>query len=55
MEQIKNQKTWNFHIGTQKNTIVPIWLHIGSQQQDRQNSKNLNNDTFCRLPVTCVQ
>ena len=34
---------------------VPIWIIIGFQQQDRQNSQNLNNDTFCRLPVVSAQ
>ena len=30
---------------------VPIWIIIGFQQQDRQDSQNFNNDIFCRLPV----
>ena len=34
---------------------VPIWNIIGFQQQERQDPQNLNNDTFCRLPVTIVQ
>ena len=34
---------------------VPIKLIIGFQQKDRQNSQNLNNDTFCVLPVTSAQ
>ena len=34
---------------------VPIWIIIGFQQQDRQDSQNLNNDTFCRLPVVSAQ
>ena len=34
---------------------VPIWIIIGLQQQDRQNSQNLNSDTFCRLPVVSAQ
>ena len=34
---------------------VPIWIIIGFQQQDRENSQNLNNDTFCRLPVVSAQ
>ena len=28
---------------------------IGFQQQDRENSQNPNNDTFCRLPVSSAQ
>ena len=34
---------------------VPIWKVIGFKQRDRQHSRNLNNDTFCRLPVTNSQ
>ena len=34
---------------------VPIWTSIGFQQQDREDSQNLNIDTFCRLPVTSAQ
>ena len=34
---------------------VPIWIIIRSQQRDRQNSQNLNNDAFCRLPVVSAQ
>ena len=34
---------------------VPIWIIIGFQQRDRQDSQNLNNDTFCRLPVVSAQ
>ena len=34
---------------------VPIWTFIGFQQRDRQDSQNLNKDTFCRLPVTRAQ
>ena len=34
---------------------VSIWVIIGFQQQDRQDTQNLNNDAFSRLPVTSVQ
>ena len=34
---------------------VPIWIIIGFQQWDKQDSQNLNNDPFCRLPVTSAQ
>ena len=34
---------------------VPIWITIGFQQRDRQDSQNLNNDTFCMLPITTAQ
>ena len=31
---------------------VPIWITPGFQQRDRQESQNLNDDNFCRLPVS---
>ena len=34
---------------------VPIWKIVGFQQRDRQDSQNLNNDTFYRPPVTNAQ
>ena len=55
MKEVKNQNLWNFQLGSQKNMIVPIWIIIGFQQQDRQDSQNLNNDTFCRFPVVSAQ
>ena len=42
-------------MGSPESMNVPIWFIIGFQQRDRQNSQNLNNDSFCRLPVTSVQ
>ena len=30
-------------------------INIGFQQRDRQDSQNLNNDTFCRLHVKSAQ
>ena len=55
MKQVDNQNLWNFELGSQENMKVPIWIIIGFQQQDRQDSQNLNNDTFCRLPVVSAQ
>ena len=55
MKQVNNQNLWNFELGSQENMNVPIWIIIGFQQQDRQDSQNLNNDTFCRLPVVSAQ
>ena len=55
MKQVNNQNVWNFELGSQQNMNVPIWIIIGFQQQDRQGSQNLNNDTFCRLPVVSAQ
>ena len=42
-------------LGIQESMNVSFWIIIGFQQRVRQNSQNLNNDTFCRLPVTSCQ
>ena len=55
LKEVKNQNLWNFELGIQENINVPIWIIIGFQQQDIQDSQNLNNDTFCRLPVVSAQ
>ena len=55
MTEVNNQNLWNFDLGSQENMNVPSWTIIGFQQQDRQDSQNLNNDTFCRLPVVGSQ
>ena len=44
MKQVNNQNIWNFELGSHENMNVPIWIIIGFQQQDRQDSQNLNND-----------
>ena len=55
MKEVNNQKLWNFELGSQENMNNPIWIIVGFQQQDRQDSQNLNNDAFCRLPVVSAQ
>ena len=55
MKKVNNQNLWNFELGSHENMNVPIWIIIGFQQRDRQDSRNLNNDTFCRLPVVSAQ
>ena len=55
MKQMNNQNVWSFELGSQENMNVPIWIIIEFQQQDRQDSQNLNNDTFCKLPVVSAQ
>ena len=55
MKQVINQNVWNFELGSQESINVPIWIIIGFQQQDRHDSQNWNNDTFCRLSVVSVQ
>ena len=46
MKEVNNQNLWNFELGSHENMNVPIWIIIGIQQRDRQDSQNLNNDTF---------
>ena len=55
LKEVNNQNLWNFELGSHENMNVPIWIIIGFQQRDRQDSQNLNNDTFCRLPVVSAQ
>ena len=55
MREVNNQLLWNFEGGSQESMNVPIWIIIRFQQQDRQSSKNLNIDTFCRLPFVSAQ
>ena len=55
MKEVINQNLWNFELVSHENMNVRIWIIIGFQQRDRQDSQNLNNDTFCRLPVVSAQ
>ena len=55
MKEVNNQNLWIFELGSQENMNVPIWIIIGVQQQDRQDSQNLNFDTLCRLPIVSAQ
>ena len=55
MKEVNNQNLCNFELGSQENMNVPMRIIIGFQQQDRQDSQNLNNDTFCRLLVVSAQ
>ena len=55
MKEMNNQNQWNLKLGSQESMNVPIWIFIGFQQRDRQDSQKLNNDTFCRLPVVSAQ
>ena len=55
MKEVDTQNLWTFELGTQEGVNVPIWNNIGFQQRDRQDSQDLNNDTFYRPPVTSAQ
>ena len=55
MKEVNTQNLWNFELGTQEGINIPIWIFVAFQQSDRQNSQNLNNDTFYRPLVTSAQ
>ena len=55
MKEVNNQNLWIFELGSQESMNVPIWINIRFQRRDRQDSQNLNIDTFCRLPVVSAQ
>ena len=55
MKEANNQNLWNFQLGSQESMNIPIWIIIGFQQKDRQDSQIFYDDTICRLPVTSAQ
>ena len=55
MKEVNTQNLWNFELGSQEGVNIPIWIFEAFQQSDRQNSQNLNNDTFYRPLVTSAQ
>ena len=55
LKEVNNQNLWNFELGSQESLNIPIWVFIGFQQTDGQDSQNLNNYAFCRLPVVSAQ
>ena len=55
MKEINTQNLWSFELGRHENMNVPIWINVGFQQRDRQDSQNLAKDTFRRLPITSSQ
>ena len=55
MKEVNTQNFWTFELGTQEGIIMPTWILVAFQQNDRQNDQNLNNDTFVRLPVISAQ
>ena len=55
MDEESTQNPRNFELGSKESMNVPIWIIVGFQQRDRQDSHNFNNDTFYRPPVTSAQ
>ena len=57
-KEVNTQNLCTFELETQEGTNVPVWVIVGSEQRDRQDSqslKKLNNDMFHRPPVTGAQ
>ena len=54
LKEVNNQNLWKLEKGSQEVMNVPIGIIIEFQQRDRQDSQNLNIDTFCRFPVSCA-
>ena len=40
VKEVNNQNHWIFEMGKQESLNVPIWIVMGIQQQDRQDSQN---------------
>ena len=38
MKEVKRENVWSFELGTQEGVNVPIWIIVGYQQRDRQDS-----------------
>ena len=51
MKEITTQNIWTFELGTGEGINLPIWIFVGFQQRDRQDSQNLNNGTFYKPSV----
>ena len=54
-EEVKTRIFWTFELGTQEVINIPLWIFVGFQQRDRQDSQNLINDTVYRPLVTSSQ
>ena len=55
MKEVKTQNLWSFELGTHEGVNIPIWIIIGFQQRESQDSQNMNIDTFYRPLITSAQ
>ena len=55
MKEVNTQNLWSFELGSQEGVNVPIWILVGFQQKERQDSQNLAIDTVYRHSVTSAQ
>ena len=49
MKEVKTQNFWTFELGTQEGNKIPIWIIVGFQQEDRQDSQILTKTIFIDL------
>ena len=54
-KELNTENLWSSELGTQQVLNVPVSIIIRFQRKERQDSQNLNNDTFYRSPVTSAQ
>ena len=55
MKEVNTQNLWTFELGTQEGITILLWIFVGFQQQDRQDSQISNNEGFYRPPITSAQ
>ena len=55
MKEVNTQNLWTFDLGTEEDINIPIWIIVGFQRWESQDSQNLNNDTFFKPPVASAQ
>ena len=54
MKEVNTQNFWTFHFLTQDG-IISVWIIVGFQQKERQDSQNLNNVSFSNFPEISAQ
>ena len=54
-KEVNTQNFWTFDLCTQEGLNFSIGIIVGLQQRDKQDSQNINKDTFYKLPVTSAQ
>ena len=55
MKEVSTQNFCSFELRTQEIVNIPIWIIVGFQQRDRQDSQNLNTGDSYRPPITSAQ
>ena len=55
IEEVNIQYFSTLELGTQEGVNIPVWIFTVFRKSDREHYQNLNNDTFCRVPVTSAQ